>query len=147
MTDEAKKIAPRADMIVHWTTGPVYCCVPHANALLNIGADAVLTALREAGALVEWRPMSEQPEPMHRPSRQFIVVEGWSDHSGAHWVRKHWGLAHTRTGEDSIQGYRKEDMMALAKDGDMELYSMSVTHWMPAYCPSGSFPPAPGAAK
>lgn len=39
MTDAGTEVgAPRANAIVHWPSGPVPCCLHHADALLKIGA-------------------------------------------------------------------------------------------------------------
>lgn len=84
-----------------------------------------------------WVPISEQPADDQRPGRQFIIVEGSSDHSGLSWHRMHIGDAYIRKpGTDGeMLGYRKEDILRICKDGDMDPFTAMVTYWMPAAFP------------
>jgi len=92
-------------------------------------------------AVVEmrWLPMSEQPEFMHRPHRQFIRVEGWSNHTGDWivWHRTYCGVAFIRPDghPEELHGYRREDIERIMKEGDMDGVD-EVTHWMPAIFPT-----------
>ena len=86
---------------------------------------------------MKWLPIEQQAAWDHRPGRQFIRIEGSSDHSGHSWVRVFCGEAFIRKpgAEDEMYGYRKSDIERLCKDGDMDLWSARVTHWMPFCLP------------
>lgn len=90
--------------------------------------------------MMEWKPVSERPEWDQQPGRQFIRIEGSREHSGARWHRIFCGLAYIRKpGEpDEMHGYRDSDIVQLCQEGDMDLWSVEVTHWAPA-----TFPPIP----
>lgn len=39
MNQEIDQIAPRtASVIAHWSSGPVYCCIEHAEGLQKLGS-------------------------------------------------------------------------------------------------------------
>lgn len=99
----------------------------HALANLYDEADAVLTALREAGALHEWRPIEEAPKD---GERVLLWVEPHEDHWGTqkacavigNWVV--WPDRERRTGmRDGWSWY-----------GPAQCYP---THWMPLPTPPG----------
>lgn len=83
-----------------------------------------------------WQPISTLPEFDKQPGRQFILVEGFKQHSGALWARKWADVAFIRRSDqpDSILGYRREDMDRIRRDGDMDCIER-VTHWAPAKFP------------
>jgi hypothetical protein len=80
----------------------------------------------------QWLPMSERPDFMHQPGRQFIFAVGWKQHSGGVWDRRGWGLAWIRPADPF--GYRREDIERLMVEQDMDGIE-DVTHWMPAVLP------------
>ncbi len=86
-------------------------------------ADAVLTALREAGALAEWRPIEEAP----RDGKTLILLWGryWSDSQGT--------FKTPLPGQFSLSRNCWEAVMS-------GWFGVRPTHWTP-------LPPAPGAAK
>ena len=86
----------------------------------------------------EWKPISERPEIDHQPCRQFILLSGSRYHSDLFWARRHWGDAYIREpgSDDEMLQYRKADIERLAQEGDMDIESVEVTHWMPAVCPA-----------
>jgi hypothetical protein len=69
----------------------------------------------------------------NRPMRQFIVVDGWKEHSGVLWHRRYADLAYIRRDDqpDSMLGYRREDMERIMRDGDMDGIE-AVVGWRPA---------------
>ncbi|WLA80374.1 hypothetical protein [Bradyrhizobium elkanii] len=86
----------------------------------------------------EWRDVAELPPWDEQPGRQFIRLEGSRDHSGVNWHRVYCGIAYIRRpGEpDEMLGYRDTDIIQLCDEGDMDLFSATVTHWMPARFPA-----------
>lgn len=86
----------------------------------------------------QWLPISERPELDQQPGRQFIRLEGSREHSGHTWARVWCGEAFIRKpgSEDEMHQYRRDDILRLCKDGDMDAVTAVVTHWMPA-----TFPP------
>lgn len=82
-----------------------------------------------------WRPVSQRPEIDQQPSRQFVLIDGESRHTGMRWSRKHWGIAYVRKpgSDDELQQYRRSDIEQILKDGDIDCGE--VTHWMPATVP------------
>lgn len=86
---------------------------------------------------MEWKSVSEMPEWDQRPGRQFIRLEGSRYHSDGHWHRVWAGEAFIRKSDDddAILGYRAADIKRLCADGDMDVSSAVVTHWMPAIFP------------
>lgn len=84
-----------------------------------------------------WRPICDRPPFDHQPIRQFIRLEGSRYHSDANWARVWCGEAFTRPidADDGICGYRTADIARLAAEGDMDIHSVVVTHWMPAIFP------------
>lgn len=88
---------------------------------------------------MHWLPISERPEFMHCPARQFIRVEGWRTHSGNTWMRTYHGVAFARPegALDEMHGYRREDIERIMKEGDMDGVD-EITHWMPARFPTVS---------
>jgi hypothetical protein len=85
----------------------------------------------------EWQPISTRPELDHQPGRQFILIEGHREHSGAKWYRQHAGEAFIRKPgvDDEMLQYRRSDILRLCSDGDIEPWTAKVTHWMPAAFP------------
>jgi hypothetical protein len=81
-----------------------------------------------------WRPISERPPIMEQPGFQFIVIQGSRFHSGAHWARQWRGLATIRTpgSDDELLQYLRSDVERICRDGDIDLDTAVVTHWMPA---------------
>lgn len=75
----------------------------------------------------DWKPVAELPDWDHRPTRQFVHVEGWRAHSGVTWRRQYAGDA--LIDKDGPQGYRREDIERLMRDGDMD--DGEVTFWAP----------------
>lgn len=71
-----------------------------------------------------------------RPGRQFILVEGFKEHSGRLWNRVWADVAFIRRGDqpDSLLGYRLEDMERIRRDGDMDVIE-KVLGWLPASFP------------
>lgn len=88
---------------------------------------------------MKWFPVCDRPSIDRQPGRQFIRLEGSSDHSGVSWARVHCGEAYTRKlgSDDELLQYRRSDILRLCNDGDMDPTTAVVTHWMPA-----AFPPA-----
>lgn len=88
--------------------------------------------------MTEWKPISERLPWDKQPGRQFIRLEGYAEHSGAKWHRIYVGDAMARRPDDpeAILGFRAEDIIRLCKDGDIDLHSAEVTHWMPAVYPA-----------
>lgn len=86
---------------------------------------------------MEWKPVCDRPEIEKQPGRQFIRLEGSSEHSGVRWARVYCGIAYTRPlgAEDEMLQYRKSDILQMCKEGDMDEWSAVVTHWMPAKFP------------
>jgi hypothetical protein len=84
-----------------------------------------------------WQPISERPEIDAQPGRQFIIVEGWLDHSGVSWARMFMGEAWIRKpgGDDEMLQYRKSDILRICKDGDIDPSTARVTYWMPGKYP------------
>lgn len=72
-----------------------------------------------------------------RPSRQFILVEGWKEHSGQLWNRLYADVAFIRRDDqpDSLLGYRREDIERILRDGDMDGIQ-KVLGWLPASFPN-----------
>jgi hypothetical protein len=71
-----------------------------------------------------------------RPYRQFILVEGFKEHSGVVWNRVWADVAFIRRDDqpDSILEYRAEDIERIRRDGDMDGVE-KVLGWMPANFP------------
>jgi hypothetical protein len=74
----------------------------------------------------QWQKIETLPPPGERPGRVFVVIEGFKDHSGLSWYRQHAGLAYTYN-----HGITPETLRKLEKEGDMEVGTAVVTHWMP----------------
>lgn len=72
----------------------------------------------------------------HRPSRQFVLIEGFRSHSGQLWQRMWADVAFIRRDDqpDSMFGYRREDMERMMRDGDIECIER-VVGWLPASFP------------
>jgi hypothetical protein len=87
---------------------------------------------------MKWIPVSERPVFDKQPIRQFIRIEGERYHSDVYWARVWCGEAFIRPdgADDGFEGYRLSDMKRLCQDGDMDLISAKVTHWMPASFPA-----------
>ena len=105
-----------------------------AEAEASIGADL---AKKLEAALTSWEPIETRPELDKQPGRQFILIEGSREHSGAHWHRVYAGEAFIRKpgAEDEMLQYRRSDIMRLCADGDIDPWTAKVTHWMPARYP------------
>ena|ERR1700687_3546877 len=88
---------------------------------------------------LRWQPISERPDFMEQPGRQFIRVEGWSNHTGGNitWHRTWSGIAWIRPQghPEEMHGYRREDIRRIMKEGDMDGID-EVTHWMPVRFPT-----------
>lgn len=71
-----------------------------------------------------------------RPTRQFVLVEGFCEHGGRLWNRTWCDLATIRPDDhpDSVLGYRREDMERIMRDGDIDCIE-SVLGWLPASFP------------
>lgn len=86
--------------------------------------------------MTEWLRIEDQPDYDHRPHRQFILVEGWAEHSGVKWARAYWGIAAICRDDqpECFMGYRREDVERI-----MQQHGMSgvdrIAYWMPAKCP------------
>ncbi|MHC2867928.1 hypothetical protein ACVIYH_009061 [Bradyrhizobium diazoefficiens] len=91
---------------------------------------------------MNWKPISERLPWDEQPGRQFIRIEGYAEHSGAKWHRVYVGDAMARKLDDpeAILGFRAADIIRLCKDGDIDLHSAEVTHWMPAIWPALALP-------
>lgn len=85
-----------------------------------------------------WIPIKDRPAIDHQPIRQFIRIEGSREHSGLNWGRVWCGEAFIRRpGRDGeLLQYRSADIVRLCQDGDMDLHTAEVTHWMPAAFPN-----------
>lgn len=121
------------------------------STTLAVGAMLDLTPLLSASPLPPaiaqgWRPIETAPDFMNRPARQFIRIEGTREHSGGRWTRVWCGEAFIRMpgADGEMLGFRKADIIRLCEDGDMDLYTAKVTHWMPA---KFTTPPAEGERK
>lgn len=86
----------------------------------------------------QWRPICDRPQFDLQPIRQFVRIEGSRLHHGDTWARAWCGEAYIRPldAEDGINGYRAADMLRLCADGDMDIESAVITHWMPAVFPA-----------
>jgi hypothetical protein len=71
-----------------------------------------------------------------RPSRQFILVEGFKEHSGGLWRRLWADVAFIRRDDqpDSLLEYRREDIERIMRDGDMDC-AEAIVGWLPAVFP------------
>lgn len=78
---------------------------------------------------LDWKPISELPDWEHRPSRQFVHIEGWEAHSGPRWRRQIIGDAYIDRTPDGLMGYRRADIERLLRDGHMD--AGEVSHWVP----------------
>lgn len=88
--------------------------------------------------MTKWKSIDERPEWDQQPMRQFIHIEGYSEHSGYKWHRAICGTAFIRKpgADDEMLQYRKSDILQLCKDGDMDPYTARIMHWMPAIFPA-----------
>lgn len=96
-------------------------------------------AMRErAAAESGWQPIEEAPPFDEQPGRQFIRITGRKYHSGVRWARVWCGVAFIRPkgATDGLLGYRASDIIQMCQDGDMDIESARVTHWMPAIFPA-----------
>lgn len=86
----------------------------------------------------EWQPIETRPSWDHQPCRQFIRLEGSRSHHGSNWARVYCGEAFIRKpgGDDELLQYRKDDILRLCRDGDIDVETAQVTHWMPATFPA-----------
>lgn len=122
------------------------------NALMAQTHRAIAGKLRSTTILIEpreeitlrWIPMTYPVDGEHRAPRQFIRVEGWSNHTGGNitWHRLWCGIAWTRPiGErDELHGYRRQDIEQIMKEGDMDGIDR-ITHWMPVVWPIATTEP------
>lgn len=91
--------------------------------------DVIASALlKSAYPILEdkWFPVDKISDNELRPSRQFIRVEGWKEHSGASFSRSYCGDAYVSLNHHL--GYREEDLKKIMKDGDLDGID-KVTHW------------------
>jgi hypothetical protein len=84
-----------------------------------------------------WRDVLSRPPVDYQPGRQFIRIEGSTHHSGLHWARVWCGEAFIRKpgADDELLQYRRSDIERLCRDGDIDIETAQVTHWMPAAFP------------
>ena len=85
---------------------------------------------------MEWTPISELPKPGARFGKYWVMVEGEKYHSGTTWLRQNAGLARTEN-----DGFYQSDIFRIAEEGDMDLLSPVVTHFMAI-----TLPPYPSPA-
>lgn len=104
---------------------------------IEFGASVATKLVMQKAGMENWRSVEDMPDWDYRPSVQFIVLEGEREHSGVRWRRTTWGVAHIRApgADDEMLGYRESDIVRICEDGDMELMSARVTHWLPAIVP------------
>lgn len=76
----------------------------------------------------DWKPYDQDLPFDKRPGRQFVHIDGFCEHSGVKWRRRIIGIAYLNNG--GPQGYRREDIERLMREGDME--EGRVTFWAPA---------------
>lgn len=79
-----------------------------------------------------WR--TDTPDFMHQPIYQFVLLEGYQEHSGGTWARKFAGTAMISKGAGSRFGYRGSDIDRIQADGDMIVVER-VAGWVPASWP------------
>ena len=79
-----------------------------------------------------WR--TDTPPFMSRPIYQFVLLEGFQEHSGNTWARKFAGTAMIAQGPESRFGYRASDIDRIQADGDMTCVT-KVLGWVPATWP------------
>lgn len=72
-----------------------------------------------------------------RPIYQFVLLEGYQEHSGRTWHRRFAGTA-MPVGAGGRFGYRASDIDRIQNDGDMIVVER-VVGWMPATWPSWNF--------
>jgi len=91
---------------------------------------------------MKWIPILQRPDIIEQPGRQFIRLEGLRYHSGAYWKRVWCGEAFVRRPgtEGEMFQYRESDIRRLVEDGDMDIETVEITHWMPAVFPFLSDP-------
>jgi hypothetical protein len=116
---------------------------PSGRAVVN-GAGQAVSALRASvpSAFSEvrddrkWLHPDDMPPFDQRPSRQFILVEGFREHSGHLWHRVWADVAFIRRDDqpDSSLGYRVEDIGRIMRDGDMDC-AERIIGWLPAAFP------------
>lgn len=93
------------------------------------------------GQFAPWMTPEQSPSHEHTPFRHWVFVEGFAEHSGMRWYRSAIGEAVIRrdSDPDAYQGYRRDDILAIEKRGDMDPGTGLVAYWMPW----GNFPPIP----
>ena len=86
---------------------------------------------------LKWIPIAERPEFDLQPFRQFVLVVGSRFHSGVKWPRAYWGIACIRKpgDEDEFLQYRWADIEQICVEGDIEISTAEVTHYMPTIVP------------
>jgi hypothetical protein len=87
---------------------------------------------------MQWIPISDRPPLNEQSYRQFIRVEGSCTHHDTTWHREWYGIARTRPldAPDRLYQYCRYDIEQICKDGDIDLWTVVVTHWMPIEFPS-----------
>jgi len=68
------------------------------------------------------------------PIYQFVLLEGFQEHSGHTWHRQWAGTATISNGPGNRFGYRGEDIDRIQRDGDM-ICVTKVLGWVPATWP------------
>lgn len=93
------------------------------------------------GQFAMWMRPENRPAYEHTPFRHWVVVTGSCQHHGINWLRQEIGEAVIRRDDDSecYQGYRREDIEAIEKKGDMDPGTGIVSFWIPW----GNFHPVP----
>lgn len=114
--------------------------------LTKLFRECVVVLRGDGVAAGAWQPVETRPELDHQPGRQFILIEGSREHSGAKWYRQHAGEAYIRKSgtEGEMLQYREADILRLCSDGDIDPWTARVTHWMPGVYPH--FPSALSSA-
>lgn len=70
-----------------------------------------------------------------RPIYQFVLIEGYQEHSGKTWHRLFAGTAMIDGTPDNRWGYRRSDIDRIQRDGDMIVVER-VLGWVPASYPN-----------
>jgi len=86
---------------------------------------------------LKWIPVAERPELDLQPFRQFVLVVGSRFHTGVKWARAYWGIACVRMpgADDEFLQYRRVDIEKICVEGDIDITTAEVTHFMPAIVP------------
>lgn len=79
-----------------------------------------------------WR--TDKPPFMSRPIYQFVLLEGYEEHSGRTWHRLFAGTATISAEPGNRWGYRREDIDRIQRDGGMDVVER-IKGWVPASFP------------